>query len=125
MTRARRAGTSRTTLSAYENGRKSPTVATFACLLAEAGCELAAQPQVTFIRQPARVAGGYEIVLQEGRPADILAYVDGTLLVALWDDLVLPRGGPVSVGSGTPCVWWGRGVDTWPGPPRNRQACRT
>ena len=27
---ARRAGTSRTTLSAYENGRKSPTIATFA-----------------------------------------------------------------------------------------------
>src|SRR5258707_15820542 len=49
----RRAGTSRTTLSAYENGRKSPTVATFARLLAEAGCELAAQPQVIFTRQPA------------------------------------------------------------------------
>jgi hypothetical protein len=35
----------------------------------------------------------YEIVLQEGRPADILAYVDGALLVDLWDDLVLPRAG--------------------------------
>jgi transcriptional regulator with XRE-family HTH domain len=133
---ARRAGTSRTTLSAYENGRKSPTVATFARLLSEAGCELAAQPQVTFTRQPAargrwvwvpdhlprlgmahafarvrlplhlnwsapgRVfdlgsradrARVYEVVLQEGRPADILAYVDGALLVDLWDDLVLPR----------------------------------
>jgi hypothetical protein len=33
----------------------------------------------------------YETVLQEGRPADILAYVDGVLLVDLWDDLVLPR----------------------------------
>ena len=133
---ARRAGTSRTTLSAYENGRKSPTMATFARLLSEAGCELAAQPQVTFARQPtargrwvwvpdhlprldmvhafARVrlplhlnwsalgrvfdlgsradrARVYEIVLQEGRPADILAYVDGALLVDLWDDLVLPR----------------------------------
>jgi hypothetical protein len=33
----------------------------------------------------------YEIVLQEGRPADILAYVDGVLLADLWDDLVLPR----------------------------------
>src|SRR6266567_3660554 len=49
---ARRAGTSRTTLSAYENGRKSPTVATFARLLSEAGYELAAQPQVMFTRQP-------------------------------------------------------------------------
>jgi transcriptional regulator with XRE-family HTH domain len=133
---ARRAGTSRTTLSAYENGRKSPTVATFARLLSEAGCELAAQPQVMFTRHPAargrsvwvpdhlprldlahafarvrlplhlnwsapgRVldlgsradrARVYEIVLQEGRPADVLAYVDGALLVDLWDDLVLPR----------------------------------
>jgi transcriptional regulator with XRE-family HTH domain len=33
----------------------------------------------------------YEIVLQEGRPADILAYIDGALLVDLWDDLVLPQ----------------------------------
>jgi transcriptional regulator with XRE-family HTH domain len=133
---ARRAGTSRTTLSAYEHGRKSPTVATFARLLSEAGYELAAQPQVSFTPHPAshgrstwvpdrlprldtahaldvvelplhlnwsapgRVfdlqsradrARVYEIVLQEGRPADILAYVDGALLLDLWDDLVLPR----------------------------------
>ena len=33
----------------------------------------------------------YEVVLQEGRPVDILAYVDGALLVDLWDELVLPR----------------------------------
>jgi hypothetical protein len=33
----------------------------------------------------------YEVVLQEGRPVDILAYVDGALLVDLWDDLVLPQ----------------------------------
>ena len=33
----------------------------------------------------------YEIVLQEGAPADILAYVDGALLVDLWEDLALPR----------------------------------
>jgi hypothetical protein len=33
----------------------------------------------------------YEIVLQEGTPADITAYVDGALLVDLWEDLVLPR----------------------------------
>jgi transcriptional regulator with XRE-family HTH domain len=133
---ARKAGTSRTTLSAYEHGRKSPTVATAARLLSEAGYELAAQPRVTFSEQPAtrgrpvwvpdhlprldvarafarvrlplylnwsvpeRVfdlaartdrARVYEIVLQEGRPADILAYVDGALLVDLWDELILPR----------------------------------
>ncbi len=33
----------------------------------------------------------YEIVLQEGRPADILACVDGALLADLRGDLVLPR----------------------------------
>ena len=133
---SRRAGTSRTTLSAYENGRKSPTVATFARLLSEAGFAVAAQPLVTFTRQPAArgrwvwvpdylprlemahafaqvqlplhqnwSASGrvfdlssrtdrarlYEVVLQEGRPDDILAYIDGALLVDLWEDLVLPR----------------------------------
>jgi transcriptional regulator with XRE-family HTH domain len=133
---ARRVGTSRPALSAYEHGRKSPTVATFARLLSGAGWELAALPHVSFTQlpsrsgrpvwapdrlprlevaralarvelplhlnwsQPGRVfdlrsradrARVYEIVLQEGRPADILAYVDGALLVDLWDDLVLPR----------------------------------
>jgi transcriptional regulator with XRE-family HTH domain len=133
---ARRAGTSRPTLSAYEHGRKSPTVATFARLLSGAGWELAAAPQVSFTQRvpgqgkpvwapdrlprldvaralavvdlplhlnwsvPGRVfdlrvradrARVYEIVLQEGTPADILAYVDGALLVDLWQDLVLPR----------------------------------
>ena len=33
----------------------------------------------------------YEIVLQEGRPADLLEYIDGALLIDLWGDLVLPR----------------------------------
>lgn len=133
---ARRAGTSRTTLSAYEHGRKSPTAATLVRLLAGAGWELATQPHVSFTQQmssrgkpiwvpdrlprldveralavvelplhlnwsaPGRVfdlvsradrARVYEIVLQEGRPADILAYIDGALLADLWDDLVLPR----------------------------------
>jgi transcriptional regulator with XRE-family HTH domain len=133
---ARRAGTSRPTLSAYEHGRKSPTVATFARLLSRAGWELAVRPQVSFTQRPsvsgrptwvpgrlpqldvahalavvelplhlnwsapgrafdlrsrADRARVYEIVLQEGRPADILAYVDGALLVDLWDDLVLSR----------------------------------
>ena len=132
---ARRAGTSRSTLSAYEHGRKSPTVATFARLLSRAGWDLAAEPHVSFTQAlppgkttwipdrlprvdvgralatvelpphlnwsaPGRVfdlrsradrARAYEIVLQEGTPTDIMAYVDGALLVDLWDDLVLPR----------------------------------
>lgn len=132
---ARRAGTSRPTLSAYERGRKSPTMATAARLLAEAGYELAAEPRIEFsehlvprgrpvwvpdrlprldvenafptVRLPLHVnwsdpdrvfdltsrsdrARVYEAILQEGRPADILAYVDGALLVDLWDELVLP-----------------------------------
>lgn len=32
----------------------------------------------------------YEIVLREGERADLLAYVDGALLVDLWDELVRP-----------------------------------
>jgi hypothetical protein len=38
-------------------------------------------------RQRARV---YELVLREGGPDDVLAYVDGALFIDLWDDLVLP-----------------------------------
>lgn len=45
---AARAGTSRTTLSAYEHGRKSPTVETAGRILRSAGFDLVAVPQVTF-----------------------------------------------------------------------------
>ncbi|MDQ2789260.1 MAG: hypothetical protein M3Y73_05970 [Actinomycetota bacterium] len=38
--------------------------------------------------QRARV---YEIVLREGGPEDVLTYIDGVLLIDLWDELVLPR----------------------------------
>ncbi|KYH44163.1 helix-turn-helix transcriptional regulator [Branchiibius sp. NY16-3462-2] len=135
------AGTSRPTLSAYENGRKSPSIQTASRLLEAAGFELTVAPRVEFQemaidrgrpilvptelprlpldrafavvelplhlnwsdrgrvfdlrdrRQRARV---YEIVLREGRPEDVLSYVDGALLVDLWDELVLPR--PVRLG---------------------------
>ncbi|WP_308259276.1 hypothetical protein [Pseudonocardia sp. H11422] len=30
----------------------------------------------------------YEIVLREGNPEDIRTYIDGVLLVELWDELV-------------------------------------
>lgn len=33
----------------------------------------------------------YEIVIREGEPKDILKYVDDTLLVDLWDELVIPK----------------------------------
>ena len=133
---AARARTSRPTLSAYEHGRTSPTLETAARLLAAAGQELTAVPQVRFVRrtlsrgrtalvptslprlpvrqalatitlplqlnwsQPNREfnlaerdrrARVYEIVLREGTPQDVLTYIDGALLVDLWNSLVLPR----------------------------------
>lgn len=38
--------------------------------------------------QRARV---YEVVLREGTPDDMRSFIDGALLVDLWDELVLPR----------------------------------
>jgi hypothetical protein len=124
-------------LSAYEHGRKSPTLATAARIVGMAGFDLAITPRIEFRqvavergrpvwipaalprlqlcrafavvelplhlnwsdrgrrydlrdrRQRARV---YELVLREGGPEDVVAYVDGALLVDLWDDLVLPLG---------------------------------
>ena len=131
-----RARTSRPTLSAYEHGRTSPTMETAARLLAAAGQQLTAVPQVEFAeralsrgrtslvptslpRLPVRQALAtitlplhlnwsqpnrqfklsdrdqrarvYEIVLREGTPDDVLTYIDGALLIDLWDNLVLPR----------------------------------
>ena len=133
---AARAGTSRPTLSAYEHGRKSPTLATIERLIASAGFELMAEPRVIFTQRPTRRgrpivvadrlwrlsickafatvtlplalnwsrpgetydlsdrhqrARCYEIALREGTVDDLLRYVDGALLVDLWDELVLPR----------------------------------
>ena len=45
---ARRARTSRTAVSAYENGHKSPSLSTAERLLSVAGYELDARPRVTF-----------------------------------------------------------------------------
>jgi transcriptional regulator with XRE-family HTH domain len=133
---AARAGTSRSTLSAYEHGRKCPALDTTARILAAAGFDLAITPRITIrevavgrgrsVPVPAALprlpldkafavvqlpihlnwsdrgryfdlhdrqqrARVYEIVLREGGPEDVLTYVDGALLVDLWDDLVLPR----------------------------------
>lgn len=133
---ARRARTSRPTLSAYEHGHKSPTLETATRLLAEAGFELTIQPRVQFLEQatargravsvptslprlpieqalatvvlplhlnwstPGRQfplrersqrARVYEIVLREGGPEDVLTYIDGVLLIDLWDELILSR----------------------------------
>lgn len=133
---ARRAGTSRTAVSAYEHGRKSPSLDTVDRLVASAGYELDARPRIEFVKvpdrrgreivvptrlprlspqealatvelplalnwsQPGRLyrlaergdrARVYEIVLREGDEDDLLRYLDGILLVDLWDELVLPR----------------------------------
>jgi transcriptional regulator with XRE-family HTH domain len=133
---ARRAHTSQPTLSAYENGRKSPTLATVERLLAVTGHRLVIDTDISFaqkvtrrgrpfwvpnqlprlplrqalaavtlplhlnwstpgtkfdLRSRTKRARCYEIVLREGLPEDILAYVDGALLVDLWPELVLPQ----------------------------------
>jgi transcriptional regulator with XRE-family HTH domain len=133
---ARRSGTSQPTLSTYEHGTKSPTLAVAERIIKTSGFDLDLVPRVTFTTNPgargepfvvpdrlwrldtatalatvtlpqhlhwsgparpynlrdrrdrARV---YEIVLREGEPPDLLAYLDGALLVDLWDDLVIPR----------------------------------
>ena len=130
------AGTSRPTVSAYEHGRKSPTLATVERIVGCAGFELAVHPKVTFTEhtvghgRPVFVADRlwrlsvcdalatvelplavnwsqpsvafrladrrerarcYEIVLREGQPEHLAAYIDGALLVDGWPDIVLPR----------------------------------
>ena len=132
---AQLAGTSRPTLSAYEHGRKSPTLETAARIVGEAGFDLSLDPRITFVERsvgrgrfvlvpttlprlsveaalrvvalPLRVnwsdpgrrfdlrdrrqrARLYEAVIREGTPEDVLAFIDGVLLVDLWDELVLP-----------------------------------
>jgi transcriptional regulator with XRE-family HTH domain len=132
---ARRAGTSRPTLSAYEHGHKSPRLDTVERILEEAGFDLTVEPRVVFreittrrhrvasipdrlwrlpleqamaaVELPLHLdwsssdrtvaladrrgrARCYETVIREGTPDDIRTYIDGALLVDLWDDLVLP-----------------------------------
>lgn len=49
-------------------------------------------PERSFLmRNRADRARVYEIVLREGGPSDVLTYIDGVLLVELWDELVIPR----------------------------------
>ena len=49
---ARRTGTSQATISAYENGSKQPSVATFSRLLAATGARLAVEPMVAPVVEP-------------------------------------------------------------------------
>lgn len=133
---ARSSGTSRPTLSAYEHGRKSPSLATAQRIVEAAGFAFDLVPRVTFDERvtsrgrvlivpdrlwrlpvaralaqvvlplhlswsvPGRVfdlrdrgdrSRVYEAVLREGSAEDLLALIDGVLLVDAWSELVLPR----------------------------------
>lgn len=133
---ARKSGTSQPTLSDYERGGKSPTLAVVERIVQTSGYDLDLTPRVRFSQHtgsrgepyavPDRLwrldvadalatvvlpdhldwsgaprayhlvdrrdrARVYEIVLREGTDADLLTYVDGVLLVEIWDDLILPR----------------------------------
>lgn len=78
---AARAGTSRPTLSAYEHGRKSPTLATAARVLRETGFELALAPILRFSTIP----------VAHGRSACVPDRLPGRLPVAhALGDVVLP-----------------------------------
>jgi transcriptional regulator with XRE-family HTH domain len=133
---ARLAHTSRTAVSAYENGRKKPTLDTAERLLSASGFDLDLRPRIAFhavesgrgrtyqvpdqlpslpphaalatvelplslnwsqpgrryrLRDRSERARVYEAVLREGGPQDVLTYIDGVLLVDLWDELLLPR----------------------------------
>ena len=132
---ARRAGTSRPTLSAYERGSRNPTLDTLERVLAANGQHLVSVPDPVFTHHadrrgkqffvpdqlprlsveaalatvvlpphadwspsghPRNLADrserllAYQVVLAEGRPADIMQFVDGALLVDAWADLYLP-----------------------------------
>ncbi len=129
-------GTSRPTLSAYENGRKSPQLSTVERMFEALSLELSVEPKIKFQQvsgprgrsvsvpshlprlAPVQALGKielplhlnwsqtsrvfnlanrkdrervYELVLQEGTPADIESIIDGLFLLDLWEELVLPK----------------------------------
>jgi prevent-host-death family protein len=74
-----RARTSRPTLSAYERGRTSPTVENAARLLAAAGQELAAVPQIDFVERA--LSRGRTTLVPTSLPA--LSMYERSLLVQI------------------------------------------
>jgi transcriptional regulator with XRE-family HTH domain len=79
---ASRAGTSRPTLSAYEHGRKSPTLATVERLVDRAGFELSAVPRVSF----------HEVSHGRGRPFFVADRLWRLPLEAALADVTMPIG---------------------------------
>ncbi|HWJ65295.1 MAG TPA: helix-turn-helix transcriptional regulator [Nocardioides sp.] len=132
---AERAGTSQATLSAYECGRKSPTLDVAERIVEAAGYRLDLVTQVHFTLHAARgvrpfwvpdrlwrgklpecfatirIADGayidgsvrlrlrrrpsrrrlYELLLRNGLPDELMDWIDGALLVDIWDELKLPK----------------------------------
>lgn len=126
---ARRVGTSQSTLSAYERGKKSPTLAVTDRILQVLGYELDVVPRVTFTRHDLGVGGRvyyvpdqlwrlspieaftavtgmkklgrearstdrqearaatYLALLEHATPEELLAHVDGVLLVDYWPEI--------------------------------------
>lgn len=113
---AKLAGTSRPTLSAYEHGRKSPTLETAARIIGEAGFELSLSPRIEFHK--AAVDRGRRILVPNRLPRlpleDAFAVIELPLHLN-WSDrgrrfdlrdrrqrarlyeLVLREGGPLDV----------------------------
>lgn len=134
---ARLAGTSQPTLSAYERGAKSPSLAVAERIIEAAHHRLEVRPTVEFVEVPGQFglhpfwlasqlwrldpepafatillpgpnhhwpvprrryhlddrgdrARAYELVLREGSPTDMLDFIDGALLVDIWNELELP-----------------------------------
>lgn len=79
---ASRARTSRTTLSAYEHGRKSPTMATVERLLESAGFELTAEPHITF----------FEVGMRRGRPIFVADRLWRLPITEAFAEVTLPLG---------------------------------
>ncbi|MGF1646532.1 MAG: helix-turn-helix domain-containing protein [Kineosporiaceae bacterium] len=77
---AQRAGTSRPTLSAYECGRKTPSVCTFERLLSAAGYQLAAVPAVVWV----------EVDMGRGRECWVPDRLWRLPVADALDDVVLP-----------------------------------
>jgi transcriptional regulator with XRE-family HTH domain len=132
---AEKAGTSQATLSAYERGVKTPSLAVAERIVEAAGYRLDLVTQVRFtqqvapgvrpfwvpdrlwrgtlpecfatisMRDPAYLRGVtrftlrrrasrrrmYEMLLRRGLPDELMDWVDGALLVDLWDELKLPQ----------------------------------
>ncbi|GAB3854572.1 hypothetical protein GCM10028801_08920 [Nocardioides maradonensis] len=143
---ARRAGTSQATLSAYERGVKSPTLAVADRILHALGYELDAVPRITFtdhdlgvgdriffvpdrlwrlspveaftsipgmrrtrkknglMASRAERTGAYVALLEHGTPEELLAHLDGVLLVDVWPDIA-PHLHDAIREAWTPLIW--------------------